>query len=348
MTMWLYAFLVSFVTAVAATWIMIRVRIADNPDAARKLHGRVTPTSGGIGIIAGTMTGLGFLGFWGALPDSPILFGCLGLACTGGLLGLFDDIFVLGAKRKLFVMLLVTSVFVVLFARIETLVISASISIPLGPIIGGVGTVFWLLVMVNTVNFMDGANGLSIGCSAIGLASISGLIALNGDAQVAILGWVIGGACIGFLVWNAFTGSIFAGDSGALFVGLMCGAFGTWGVTLGVNPLLIAMCFLPLLVDVILTVLLRLARRQNVLEPHSEHAYQRLIKAGLSHLSAARFYWLRSLFCGLLALWAQYRGGWMPAGIFALLLIALCANQLMIRRQATRALAQLQANDPQT
>jgi UDP-GlcNAc:undecaprenyl-phosphate/decaprenyl-phosphate GlcNAc-1-phosphate transferase len=156
-----------------------------------------------------------------------------------------------------------------------------------------------------------------------------------------VLGWVVGSACLGFLVWNAFTGSIFAGDSGALFVGLMCGAFGVWAVKLGVYPLLVALCFLPLLVDVIMTVLLRLARRQNVLEPHSEHAYQRLIKAGLSHLGAARFYWLRSLFCGVIAMWAQYRAGWMPWAVFGVLVVVLCGNQLMVRRQATRALAKL-------
>jgi UDP-GlcNAc:undecaprenyl-phosphate/decaprenyl-phosphate GlcNAc-1-phosphate transferase len=340
MTMWLYAFFVSALTALVATWLMILVRIPDNPDAARKLHRRVTPTSGGVGIMAGSLAGLGFLSFWGALPDDGALIACLALGLIGGLLGLLDDIFVLGAKMKLFILTSAAFAFVILSVRVETLALVPSLTIPLGPIIGGMGTIFWLLVMVNTVNFMDGANGLSIGCSAIGLLCLSGLMGISGSQEVAILSWVVAAACVGFLAWNAFTGSIFAGDSGALFVGLICGSVGGWCVSLGVNPLMVAMCFLPLLVDVILTVVLRLARRQNVLEPHSEHAYQRLIRAGLSHFGAARFYWLRSLFCGLLAMWAQNRGGWIPLGVFLLLLFVLCGNQLMIRRQATHAIAQ--------
>jgi UDP-GlcNAc:undecaprenyl-phosphate/decaprenyl-phosphate GlcNAc-1-phosphate transferase len=339
MTNWLYAFLVSFGVATLTTWIMIRIRIADNPDAARKLHARVTPTSGGVGIIAGTLAGLVFLWLSNALTFSPVLMACVVVCCLGGVLGLLDDIFVFGPKRKLAVMLAITAAFAVFGARIETIEVTADLQLYLGPVIGGIGTIFWLLVMVNTVNFMDGANGLSMGCSAIGLLALSGLLGVQGEGHIAMLGWVCASACLGFLVWNAFTGSIFAGDSGALFVGLMCGTFGAWAVTLGVNPFSVALCFLPLLVDVILTVMLRLARRQNVLQPHSEHAYQRLIKAGLSHFGAARFYWLRCVFCGIIAIIAQHKGGFWPITMFAALLGVLCLNQLAIRRQATKAIA---------
>lgn len=318
---------------------MIRVAITDNPDAARKLHAKVTPTSGGVGIIVGTLAGLGFLGSRGDHSTDPVALACVGLSCAGGLLGLLDDIFVLGAKRKLAVMLAITTAFTVFFVRIEDLALTPGIILHIGSIMGGIGTVFWLLVMVNTINFMDGANGLSIGSSAIGLLCLAGLVGLAGHGDVAIVGWVACAACLGFLVWNAFTGSIFAGDSGALFVGLFCGAFGAWAVTLGVHALNVALCFLPLLVDVILTVILRLIRRQNVLEAHSEHAYQRLIRAGLSHFGAARFYWLRSLLCGLVAMIAQHKGGIWPLASFAAFTLALCLNQLQIRRQATRALA---------
>jgi UDP-GlcNAc:undecaprenyl-phosphate/decaprenyl-phosphate GlcNAc-1-phosphate transferase len=339
MTNWLYAFLVSCFVASAATWIMIRVSISDSPDAARKLHAKVTPTSGGIGIIAGTIAGLGFLGSRGALAMDPILFGCVGISCIGGLLGLLDDIFVLGPKRKLSVMLVITMAFAVFFARIDVLTLTPEIAIPLGAVLGGIGTVFWLLVMVNTVNFMDGANGLSMGCSAIGLACLSGLLIVTGHNPTALLGLVGCAACIGFLVWNAFSGSIFAGDSGALFVGLLCGTLGAWAVTLGVHPLAVAMCFLPSLVDVILTVLLRTIRRQNILQPHCEHAYQRIIRAGISHFKIARFYWLRTLFCGVLAIGSQLLGGYWPPGLFVALVILMCLNQLMIRHRATKTIA---------
>jgi UDP-GlcNAc:undecaprenyl-phosphate/decaprenyl-phosphate GlcNAc-1-phosphate transferase len=330
MTLWLLAFFIAFSVATIATRLVMMIGIGDKPDEARKLHAVLTPTSGGLGVIAGALAGLAYVYVAGKVGISRELIACLSLALLGGALGLVDDIKALGSKRKLAVMVFAATLFAGLGPRIEMLEIMPSLGVPLGAVIGGFGTVLWLMVIINTVNFMDGANGMAMGCAGIGLF---GLCALNiaymstggASGDYAVLAWVGFAACCGFLVWNAAKGAIFAGDCGALFVGALCAGLGAWSVVSGVNPFGVALCFLPMLVDVILTVVMRLRRRQNVLLAHSDHAYQAAIKAGASHLYTSGRYWLQTLFCVVIASAAQAKGGWWSIGSFAAFTIVLSA-----------------------
>jgi UDP-GlcNAc:undecaprenyl-phosphate/decaprenyl-phosphate GlcNAc-1-phosphate transferase len=344
MTTWFLAFFIAAFVALLATRAMIAVGISDNPDEARKLHKKVTPTSGGVGIIAGVFAGIGCAAASDALPLDQKMLVALGVSLIGGTLGLLDDIYALGPKRKLAVMLFSVSAFVMFGARIESLTLAPNLVVNLGPIVGALGTIFWLLVLVNTVNFMDGANGLSMGCSGIGLFWLCALIVLqNGVARnfeaFAILGWIGSAACLGFLYWNAANGKVFAGDSGALFVGLFCGTLGVLAVVAGINPLSVATCFLPMLVDVILTVVLRLKRKENVLTAHAQHAYQLAIRHGATHLATSARYWMYSGFCGIAAVVAQHKGGFAPLGIFLifLMLMILAYAKLFMEIKAKQA-----------
>ncbi len=324
MISWLLAFFIAVLVALIATRLVMASGISDRPDEARKLHKTITPTSGGLGIIAGVFAGVSFLIWQEPNTLDPRLIGCLSVSLVGGILGLLDDIFVLGPKRKLAVMLICVTAFAVYGAHIEALILSPMIVVELGPIVGVIGTIFWLLVLVNTVNFMDGANGMAMGCSAIGLVSLCGMVILQGGGSpsslhLAGICWIGSAACAGFLCWN-LRGHVFAGDCGALFVGLLCGTLGVVVVVSGINPLSVATCFLPMLVDVILTVLVRIKRRENVLTAHAQHAYQIAIRhwpehrAG--HWAVSSRYWVYSGFCGISAIVAQQKGELAPVGIF--------------------------------
>ena len=54
---------------------------------------------------------------------------------------------------------------------------------------------------------------------------------------------------------------------------------------------------LPLLADVLLTLVRRVRNRDNLLEAHNTHLYQRLIRHGFGHLTVSWFYALASLIC---------------------------------------------------
>lgn len=335
---WLLAFFMSLICGLVATRAVMTLGISDTPDGGRKFHANVTPTSGGLGIIAGFLAGVVVLCGGGELQLSYVTLCFLAVCLVGGILGFFDDVYVLGPKRKLAVMLIATGTFVLMCVRITTLNFAPGLSVPLGTILGTVGTVFWLLVIVNTVNFMDGANGLSIGCSAISLLALWVMSLVIGEGGPAALALVGCGACLGFLRWNAASGRIFAGDSGALFVGLLCGTTGAWLVTAGANPLSVALCFLPSLVDVILTVLRRIKHGEKILQPHSQHAYQAAIRAGASHVHTSQRYWLQTFFCCIFACVGQAQGGTRSLIYFALFLGALCFIHVATLRIAQDAI----------
>jgi UDP-GlcNAc:undecaprenyl-phosphate/decaprenyl-phosphate GlcNAc-1-phosphate transferase len=323
MSLWIVAFGIAALSAVIGTRAMISVGIGDDPDAARKLHTKRTPTSGGVGIMFGVVTATIFVVVGHSASISLPLVACLLGSVLAGGLGLLDDIYVLGAKLKLAVMIGLTGILAIAFVRIEALTLAPFVSIPLGFVVGALGTMLWLLVLVNCVNFMDGANGLSMGCSGIGLAGLSVLLIMQNHNEAALLALIAAGASAGFLVWNAGRGAIFAGDSGALFVGLMSATLGAYAVSRGVNPLCVAMCFLPLLVDAIWTIIWRLKQGENILTPHNHHAYQRAIRAGATHSYTASRYWIQALVCVFGALIGALRGGFTPILAFVILLAAL-------------------------
>src|SRR2546429_2992420 len=79
-------------------------------------------------------------------------------------------------------------------------------------------SVFWLVGMQNTVNFLDGADGLAAGVVAI--VAIALMLAAGQQKQVEIveLSGAPAGCCVGFLGFNFPPARIFIGDSRAPFL----------------------------------------------------------------------------------------------------------------------------------
>jgi UDP-GlcNAc:undecaprenyl-phosphate/decaprenyl-phosphate GlcNAc-1-phosphate transferase len=323
MTSWLLAFFIALLVGAIVTRLVMWLDISDAPDEARKNHQKITPTSGGLGIVGGVVAGLAAGVATSQFSFTKPVAAVMVLALFGAVLGLADDIKAIGSRRKLAAMALASAGFVVLGARIEVFYLTPDLSLPLGAIIGGLGTLLWLLVIVNTTNFMDGANGLAMGCAGTGLFGLCLLnmfrVAAGGEgADFGFVAWIGFAACLGFLVWNAWRGSIFAGDCGALFVGFLSGGLGVLAVNSGINPFCVAMCFLPMLTDVILTIVRRLRHGENVLTAHSQHVYQMSIRAGASHIYTSYRYWVQTAASVICALAAQKYGGWAPLGLFVL------------------------------
>src|ERR1700689_3379804 len=84
----------------------------------------------------------------------------------------------------------------------------------------------FVIVFVNAFNFLDGADGLAAGITAV--------VALRDGAMpgvgVRVLGfavaWSLGGACVGFLVFNFPPAKIFMGDSGSTVLGFSAAFLG--------------------------------------------------------------------------------------------------------------------------
>lgn len=323
-----------------------RTGIVDAPDGGRKQQTSAVPRLGGVAIAAGAILGSLVSFFilllaWGTAPSDGFarLFADLANLLRGYeavpvfvagafLLGLWDDIWTANTKLKL-IALAGLCVAVAAFGLTPD-----TLTTPWGeiafPIVLIVGSAAWLLVFTNAVNFIDGANGIAIGSLAIMLVGLAVCGTSTGDWSYSVFWFALFGALAGFLMHN-LRGTLYAGDAGALGLGAL---FSGLALMSGLDVWTIATLALPFLVDVLMTLLWRAKHGRNWLSPHLDHAYQRLIANGWSHLDVSILYWGFSAVSGAAAYIAAKGGGAAPFAVFWGLCLAGIALWIQHRRAA--------------
>lgn len=305
--------IVAFAASLLACRIILITGPIDAPTEARKAHTAPTPTSGGVGIGVGVAAGMFVLSVFSnewrheVNPEGVRLLWISGLyALPLLIIGYIDDARHLDARLK--------------FAAYTAIAIAAAWTLgvvdvlPLGEyqlrlpfFVALLGTALWVFTLLNAVNFMDGANGLAMGSTAVGLLALAA-IAWQGEAWSGVAITICAAAALaGFLVWNYPSGRLFAGDSGALFAGAIA-AFASLIVIAraGLSPFVPPLVFLPLLADVLLTLFHRARQGRSLLEPHREHLYQIVQTAGVPHSRVAPLYWMAMAVCGVIAYLASF------------------------------------------
>lgn len=143
-----------------------------------------------------------------------------------------------------------------------------------------------LVWLMNLFNFMDGSDGLASAQGVISCGLFAVAFALQSESVSFVLAAIAAGATAGFLFWNWPRASIFLGDSGSLLIGWCVGALALFGTLSGSVSIWLAFVIVsPFVVDATLTLGWRLIRGERWYTPHTEHAYQYLIRMGWSHLS---------------------------------------------------------------
>lgn len=155
-------------------------------------------------------------------------------------------------------------------------------------------TLFWLGLMTNTVNWLDGLDGLAAGVVVIAclVLFINAAFRLEpAQYSVAVLPLALGGAALGFLPYN-FASKVFLG-SGAYFLGF---ALGTLSIIGGAKMAAILLVMgLPLL-DVAWQIVSRVLRGQNPASGDRGHLHFRLADLGVSQRKIVLGYYV---FCAL-------------------------------------------------
>jgi UDP-N-acetylmuramyl pentapeptide phosphotransferase/UDP-N-acetylglucosamine-1-phosphate transferase len=336
-----------FAAAALVSLVACRILIAagplDRPSLERHEHTSPTPTSGGLGIALGFGVGLILIalipnGIWSEITLLSLhrLFIAIGFACVFLAIGLWDDSRPLSAQIKFVAFALLSLGATFAIGGVHTFpfghrVLEAPLWLALA------GTALLIFVMVNAVNFMDGANGLAMGSVTIGLIALGAIAAAHGSAAgIAVCLTAVGALC-GFLYWNFPSGRLFAGDSGALFTGALAALASIVVIhRISLSPLVPAIIFFPLLADVLVTLVWRAYRRHSLLDGHSEHIYQILIRGGMSHAEIALTYWAAMAVCGGVGFLVSRDQGvapWVALPIMAFLAIVISA---VVRRFADR------------
>src|SRR6266851_1348090 len=163
-------------------------------------------------------------------------------------------------------------------------------------------TWFWTVGMMNTVNWIDGMDGLASGVVGITALFITLISFMLQQYSIAILCAIFTGAIFGFLPHNWNPAKIFMGDSGSMFLGLGLAVLSIMG---GAKLALALMVLGVPILDVAVVIINRIRRGQSPLHYDKTHLHYRLMATGLNARQICLvFYGLTFLF-GLLALSAS-------------------------------------------
>ena len=233
----LLGFILAIITGVILIPILKRFHIGQYVShyiGERHLKKEGTPTMGGLIFIIPTIVALILLYFNDSIEISSNLIILVFVFLAYALLGFIDDYLKikyhnnkgLSIVAKLLIQMVIALVFFYIFmsngGQSDLVISSLGITIPLGWTFG-LFILFLLVGTSNAVNITDGLDGLAGGLSAIAFFAF-GLISWNagwmeGYQEVAIFCFILVGALMGFLVFNAHPAKVFMGDLGSLSLG---------------------------------------------------------------------------------------------------------------------------------
>jgi len=186
----------------------------DHPEA-RKLHTQATPLLGGVAVAAGVFVAAGLAVGRLPAPVPPAAFWWAAGAAAALALGLWDDRFGMRPGLKLLFQFTVAGLFFC-----GGVFPAAGLPDAVGVALG----LFWLVAMMNAVNFLDNMDGIVGGMSAILAAGLGILLFSWGREAEALIAFALAGAAAAYLYFNFPPASIFLGDTGSLFLGYSLGA----------------------------------------------------------------------------------------------------------------------------
>ena len=214
--------------------------------------------------------------------------------------GLLDDRLGLGPKPQFLAQLTVALLsipYLIIIERVMNPFTNTLIIFPGWAVI--LLTVLWFMGMINTVNFLDGVDGLAAGVTAILCIVLTVHMLREGQYSVALLPLALLGAALGFLPFNFAPAKVFMGSSGSFFLGYAVAALSIMAGAKVATVLLVM--GLPI-VDVAWQILNRWRAGRPIGAGDRGHLHHRLYDLGLSPRAIALLYYLFCLAFGVLAL----------------------------------------------
>ena len=281
----LVALTVSYILTPYAKKMAYKIGAIDIPKDNRRVHTKPMPRLGGLAIyISFVVTALLTLKLTSELTG--ILIGATMIV----LIGIIDDCKQISAKLKLFVQICAALVVVYSGVRIEFISYPLNKSVGIGLKMFSIPiTIFWIVGITNTVNLIDGLDGLAAGVSFIAALSLAyvayGQADVIGTPMAAMLLVILAGGLLGFLPYNFNPAQIFMGDTGSLLIGFLLATISVEGLIKSATTLAVAIPILALGVpvfDTAFAIIRRLVNKRPIMEADKGHLHHRLLAHGLS------------------------------------------------------------------
>ena len=260
----LLAFAVSIVISMIIIPILRRLKVGqiertDGPQSHLKKQG--TPTMGGIimAITISICTIILYVLASGSIEKEtvikilPLAFVTVGF----GLVGFVDDFKKLVLKNtkglkptyKMIGLLIVAVVYTLFLLKVLNIgtdtyipILKQYLNLPIWIYIPF--AIFVLLGTTNAVNLTDGIDGLSTSVTTIIITALTVISVILGVKEVALIGCVLIGTCLGFLIFNLHPAKVFMGDTGSLLLG---GAIAGMALYLKMPLILIIVALIPII-----------------------------------------------------------------------------------------------------
>lgn len=312
LTVFVLAMATTMLTVPLARWLSVRLGAMTRPGGRRHEQDPM-PRLGGVAIYAGFMVAV-LAGQMLPVPrQDPYeiirLVGLLLGATVAFVFWIADDIYDFGWLPQYIAQLVVAAIAISfqIFIEFFNNPLTGAQTDPWPFAVTVALSLFWFGLMMNTVNFLDGLDGLAAGVAVIAgimLFLNSAYFVFPAQSSVALLPLAMLGTCLGFLFYNFNPATIYLGG-GAPLLGYLLAALSIIGGAKMATILLVM--GLPLM-DFAWQVVNRVRQGRNPMSGDRGHVHFRLLDNGLlTHRQIVVLYYLFCAFFGLLTLWLESR-----------------------------------------
>ncbi len=286
----LLAFVIAFAVAAFSTPTIrrfaLRFGFVDSPDAHRKVQSKPIALGGGLVVAISVLISTAFLagnpslGVSASRSSWPIALA----AAMVIIIGLLDDRYGVRGRQKLFWQIITASLIAATGKPVE-LVDFMGLNISMG-IAGYLFAIAWILGSINAFNLIDGADGLAPSVGFVISCALGIIFVMYGnDSLDALIAFSLAGALLGFLIYNKFPASIYLGDTGSMFIGLVLGALALRcrikeSTAMAAAPLLAIWAIL--ILDSLAAVIRRKMTGRSIYDGDRAHLHHRLLAHGFS------------------------------------------------------------------
>lgn len=243
---------------------------------------------------------------------TPSLYGVMAASLMLLLVGVWDDIREIFWKTQFFFQVAIAVIIFIMGVRIYF------VTNPLtGGIINldsGLGVIFsiilviaWVILMINSMNWLDGIDGLSGGITFIGAMTIF-FLSLKPEVNqppMAILSMIVAGTALAFLIFNFNPSRVLAGTSGSMFMGFILAVLAIFAGTKVATSILVMS--LPV-IDFIWVIGERIKHKKSIFQPDKMHLHYKLLDLGWTQKKTALYFYAITITISTVALNTRFIG----------------------------------------